>query len=49
MFINDPTPTAFTMARTALKLENVKQLKMRADEKLKRDFLIKFYTELGYT
>ena len=32
MFV-DPPPVAFRMAKNALKLENVKQLKMQADEK----------------
>ena len=36
MFINDPIPKAFTLLKKVLKLDNVKQLRMRANEQEKR-------------
>jgi superfamily II DNA/RNA helicase len=49
MFINNPTPRKFTVSKEAIKLKNVKQFQMFAKEQKKREFLIEFYSKVGYS
>lgn len=46
-YINSPPPTVFTVSKEAIKLQNVKQLKMSANEQTKRQFLNRFYDGLS--
>jgi superfamily II DNA/RNA helicase len=45
-FVNNPIPKAFQVSKEAIRLVNVKQFKMNANDKKKINFLKKFYTEL---
>ncbi len=49
MFIHNPTPRKFTVSKEAIKLKNVKQFQMFAKEQKKREFLIEFYSKVGYS
>lgn len=43
MYIDSPPPTVFSVSKEAIKLKNVRQLKMVANEQTKRQFLNLFY------
>lgn len=45
--INDPLPSVFKQAANAIKLENVKQFKIKLNNEEKMTFLKKFYPMIG--